>query len=104
MAPLLHIVALRFREDLDSDFITDHFIKDVRLDTRMPELVKSFTFHRNVSLLDRADVNGGCSWVVMSTLFDESMLKTYLEHPEHRDVGRIQTPLLTGKFVLDVVV
>ena len=70
----------------------------------MPELVRGWTFKRNVSLASRADVNGGCQWVVVAQLFDKSMLPAYLDHPEHREVGRIQAPLLLNKFVLDFVV
>jgi hypothetical protein len=102
MAPLLHIVCLRFRDDLSEEFIRAHFENDVALSRRMPHLVSSWRFAKNHSLASRADVNGGCQWVVLSTLFDASMLETYINHPEHREVGAIQAPLLTGKFVVDV--
>jgi len=54
-----------------------------------------------VSLLDRADVNGGCQWVVTSKLFRAADLPVYLSHPQHKELGAIQAPLLTGKFVVD---
>ena len=60
------------------------------------------TFRKNVSLLDRADVNGGCQWVVTSKLFRAADLPVYLSHPQHKELGAIQAPLLTGKFVVDV--
>jgi hypothetical protein len=104
MPPLLHIVSLRFRDDLTEAFIREHFVRDVNLQNRMPELVESFTFHRNVSLLDRADVNGGCQWVVISKLFDAARLNDYLVHAQHKEVAAIQSSLLTGKFVVDVEV
>ena len=101
--PLVHIVALQFRADLSEDFIVKHFENDVALSRRMPELCASWRFTKNVSLHSRADVNGGCQWVVLATLFDEAMLPAYLAHPEHAEVGRIQAPLLTNKIVLDIL-
>ena len=68
----------------------------------MPDLVAEFSFHKNVSLADRGDVNGGCQWVVFCRLFDARRLSEYLAHPEHVAIGAIQGPLLTGKFVIDV--
>ncbi len=70
----------------------------------MPELVAEFTYAKNVSLADRGDVNGGCQWVVMSKLFREEDLPTYINHPQHREVGAIQSSMLEGKFVVDLVV
>jgi len=101
-SPLLHVVCLRFRADLDEAAIVAHFERDVRLRARMPELVREWRFERNVSLASRADVNGGCAWVVLATLHDAAMLPAYLVHPEHQDVGRLQAPLITGKFVVDI--
>ena len=103
-SPLLHIVCLRFKPELTEERIIQHFKEEVALTTRMPDLVASFTFHKNVSLEDRADVNGGCQWVVMSKLFRAEDLKAYLCHPEHVAVGVIQNPMLLGKFVVDVEV
>ena len=100
--PLLHIVCLRFRDDLDDAAVIAHFERDVRLRARMPELVRDWRFEKNVSRADRADVNGGVGWVVLATLHDAAMLPAYLVHPEHQDVGRLQAPLITGKFVVDV--
>lgn len=98
---LLHVVALRFRDDLSDAEITAHFERDVALTRRMPELVASWAFKRNVSLKDRGDVNGGCQWVVFARLFDSRRLPEYLAHPEHVAIGVIQGPLITGKFVID---
>ena len=100
--PLLHIVALRFRADLSEEDIRKHFENDVALTRRMPELVESWRFEKNVSLLTRPDVNGGCQGVVVSKLFDGAQLPAYLAHPEHVEVGRIQAPLVEGRFVVDI--
>jgi hypothetical protein len=100
--PLLHVVALRFREDLDDEAITRHFVNEVNLKARMPDLVQSWSFNKNLSLKDRKDVNGGCQWVVLCTLYDGRKLADYLSHPQHKDVGRLQGPLITGKFVVDI--
>lgn len=43
----------------------------VNLKNRMPDLVESWSFHRNISLEDRKDVNGGCQWVVMCRLYGD---------------------------------
>ncbi len=102
MAPLLHIVCLRFRDDLSEESIILHFENDVALSRRMPHLVSSWRFAKNQSLASRADVNGGCQWVVVSTLFDATMLDDYLNHPQHKEVGAIQGPLITNKFVVDI--
>jgi hypothetical protein len=71
----------------------------------MPDLVADFTYGKNISLLDRADVNGGCNWVVVAKLngSDPKVLQDYLTHPEHKDVGKYQNPMLEGKFVVDIV-
>ncbi len=102
MAPLLHVVALKFSPVYSSERIIQHFEEEVALKRRMPNLVESWSYKRNLSLISRPDVNGGCGWVVLCNLYDESMLETYLVHPEHVEVGRIQNPMLEGKFVLDV--
>ena len=39
------------------------------------------------TLLDRADVNGQCGWVVMNNLFNESMQSTYISHPDHSELA-----------------
>jgi hypothetical protein len=106
MPHILHIVALRFKPHMDDEMIAAHFRDDVALMRRMPELVVSATYAKNISLASRADVNGGCQWVVMAKLVsdDPAVLEAYLAHPEHKDVGRIQAPLLDGRFVVDVVV
>jgi hypothetical protein len=106
MPHILHIVALRFKPHMTDEMISAHFRDDVALMRRMPVLVVSATYAKNVSLASRADVNGGCQWVVMAKLRsdDPADLDAYLAHPEHKDVGRIQGPLLDGRFVVDVVV
>ena len=76
--PLLHIVALKFRPELTESRIRAHFEEEVALARRMPELVESW--------LRAAD------------------LQTYLDHPQHREVGAIQQGMLLGKFVVDVEV
>jgi hypothetical protein len=40
----------------------------VALKRRMPDLVMEWSYLPNVSLLDRADVNAGCGWVVICKL------------------------------------
>jgi hypothetical protein len=99
--PLLHIVSLRFRDDMSEADVVKHFETEVALKRRMPELVEWWTFRKNVSLKDRADVNGGCQWVVTSKLFRAGDLPAYLAHPQHKEVAAIQASLLTGKFVVD---
>jgi hypothetical protein len=102
--PLLHIVALNFKADYTEEQIVEHFRKEVNLKERMPELVKEWSFKKNTSLDSRRDVNGGCQWVVLCTLYDPEKLSEYLTHPEHKEVGRYQNPMLEGRFVVDVVV
>ncbi len=100
--PLLHLVALRFKPHLSDEEITRHFETEVNLKARMPDLVHSWSFSKNASLAERADVNGGCQWVVMCNLYDKARLQEYLTHPQHVEVGAFQNPLLDGKFVVDV--
>ena len=100
--PLLHLVALRFKPHLTDADIVRHFETEVNLKARMPELVASWSFSKNVSLEARREANLGCQWVVMANLFDKNALQAYLSHPQHVDVGRYQNPLLDGKFVVDV--
>jgi hypothetical protein len=102
MPPLLHIVCLRFRDDLSEAYIREHFEKEVALSRRMPELVESWVWGPNTSLASRADVNGGCQWVVVARLRRSEDLQAYLDHPQHGEVGAIQGPLLVSKFVVDV--
>ena len=102
--PLLHIVALRFRPDISEERIREHFEKEVALTRRMPELVESWSFGPNVSLTTRADANLGCNWVVVCRLFRSDDLKSYLEHPQHKEIGVLQSPMLLGKFVADLEV
>ncbi len=96
------MVALRFKPHLSDEEITRHFETEVNLRVRMPDLVHSWSFSKNASLAERADVNGGCQWVVMCNLYDKARLQEYLTHPQHVEVGAFQNPLLVGKFVVDV--
>ncbi len=84
--PLLHIVALRFKAEFSKERIAQHFEEEVNLKGRMPELVAEWSWRENVSLQERKDVNGGCNYVVLCKLYssDPGILKTYLEHPEHK--------------------
>jgi len=86
MPHILHIVALRFKAEYTEERIIQHFNEEVALKTRMPELVLDFQFKKNFTLESRADVNGGCQWVVLCKLHsdDPEKLKEYLEHPEHK--------------------
>ena len=102
--PLLHIVALRFRDDLTDEQIIAHFNTEVRLQNRMPDLVQSFFFYKNVTLEARRPNNLGCQWTVISRLFRAEDLPTYIDHPQHREVGAIQAPMLVDKFVVDLEV
>lgn len=102
--PLLHIVALNFKAEFCEERIVQHFIEEVALTRRMPHLVQSWSFKKNISLTSRADVNGGCQWVVLCTLFKPEQLEEYLTHPEHKDIGVLQNPMIQGRFVVDVVV
>jgi hypothetical protein len=100
--PLLHIVALCFKPHLTDAQIVQHFETEVNLKARMPELVASWSYSKNTSLEARRDANGGCQWVVMCNLYSREQLQEYLTHPQHKEVGAIQGPLLDGKFVVDV--
>ena len=102
--PLLHIVALKFRPELTESRIRAHFEEEVALARRMPELVESWQYGPNTSLISRAADNAGCNWVVICRLFRAADLQTYLDHPQHREVGAIQQGMLLGKFVVDVEV
>lgn len=102
--PLLHIVALKFRDDLTEARIRAHFEEEVALARRMPELVESWQYGPNVSLVSRAADNAGCNWVVFCRLFRAADLQTYLNHPQHKEVAVIQGPMLLTKFVVDVEV
>jgi len=102
--PLLHIVCVNFNPELTEERIVDHFEREVALRRRMPELVLEWSFHKNISLESRADVNGGCQWVVMVKLLSPDLLDAYLVHPQHKEIGEIQSPMLRGKFVVDIVV
>jgi hypothetical protein len=106
MPHILHIVALKFKPEFSEERIRQHFIEEVALKRRMPDLVKDFTWRPNFTLTSRSDVNGGCQWVVLAKLHsdDPATLDAYLNHPEHKEVGKIQNPMLDGKFVVDVIV
>lgn len=102
--PLLHIVALKFREDISEIRIREHFEHEVALAKRMPELVESWSWGPNTSLLSRPECNLGCNWVVVCRLFRAADLQAYLDHPQHKEVGAIQGPMILNKFVADVEV
>ncbi len=106
MAHILHIVALKFKPEFTEERIQQHFEEEVALLKRMPELVKEYSWKKNISLEDRKDVNGGCQYVVLCKLHsnDPAKLTEYLAHPQHKEVGVIQNPMLDGRFVVDVLV
>merc|ERR1711976_317687 len=90
-------------EHLTETDIERHYQNDVRLDDRMPELVRWWTWSRNVSLHGRADVNQGFGWLVTVALDDEAALQAYLVHPKHVELKELQKLLLKEIIVLDTV-
>merc|ERR1712224_872063 len=101
--PLLHTVALKFRPDLTDADIERHFKEEVKLQERMPDLVRWWSWGKNVSLQDMADVNQGCQWVVTVVLDDEAALATYMSHPQHLEVVQLLMPMVVGMFVVDTI-
>lgn len=68
----------------------------------MPELVQDWCWKPNLNLADRlpADTKG-MQVIVYVQLADYDAVKAYLDHPQHREVGAIQAPLLADKVVVD---
>eukprot|EP00747_Dinoflagellata_sp_TGD_P101790 gnl/TRDRNA2_/TRDRNA2_168459_c0_seq9.p1 gnl/TRDRNA2_/TRDRNA2_168459_c0~~gnl/TRDRNA2_/TRDRNA2_168459_c0_seq9.p1 ORF type:complete len:164 (+),score=35.55 gnl/TRDRNA2_/TRDRNA2_168459_c0_seq9:259-750(+) len=82
-APLAHIVALKFKDDLSHASLEQHFVQ--------------------VSLSSRADKNRGMQYVVLVNLKDEAALEQYIPHPEHLAVKEIQRPMVEDIVPLDAI-
>eukprot|EP00747_Dinoflagellata_sp_TGD_P101787 gnl/TRDRNA2_/TRDRNA2_168459_c0_seq4.p1 gnl/TRDRNA2_/TRDRNA2_168459_c0~~gnl/TRDRNA2_/TRDRNA2_168459_c0_seq4.p1 ORF type:complete len:184 (+),score=39.35 gnl/TRDRNA2_/TRDRNA2_168459_c0_seq4:259-810(+) len=102
-APLAHIVALKFKDDLSHASLEQHFVQEVKLKERMPDIVHSWAWSKNVSLSSRADKNRGMQYVVLVNLKDEAALEQYIPHPEHLAVKEIQRPMVEDIVPLDAI-
>ncbi len=69
--PLLHIVGFKFRDDLTDEAIATVLEKEVRAKDRMPDIIMSYTFGKNLTLAARADCNRGIQWVIAVTVADQ---------------------------------
>eukprot|EP01121_Diplochlamys_sp_Union-15-3_P005023 TRINITY_DN15266_c0_g1_i1.p1 TRINITY_DN15266_c0_g1~~TRINITY_DN15266_c0_g1_i1.p1 ORF type:complete len:106 (+),score=16.76 TRINITY_DN15266_c0_g1_i1:24-341(+) len=95
-----HIVLLEFDSKLSDDFIEKHFKNDVKLKERMPELVISWEWAKNIHVPENRAKN--LTHIVIVSFKSLEDIKTYLTHPQHKEVVAIQGPYIKDKVVMDM--
>merc|ERR1740117_1752543 len=103
---LLHIVAIKFVDGLDEERLKRHFVEEVNLKARMPDLVISWSWSKNLTIEERGPANRAMQYQYVMTvrLRDEAALEEFLPHAEHLAVKEIQASMVADIIPLDITI
>merc|ERR1740117_2443759 len=91
-APLLHVVPFKIKEDVSEESVEEFLVRDCRFTDRMPDLVKTWAWSKNLSLASRADKNHGMQYIIVCTFRDEAALAEYGPNAEHQKLKEMFAP------------
>ena len=96
-AKLRHVVAFKFKQSATGEQIKQ--VEDAFRDLKKNiQEIQDYEWGTNVSKESR---NKGCTHGFILTFKSESDRDTYIEHPAHKDFGKIVGPVLDDVFVID---
>lgn len=94
---LRHVVAFKFKEGTPTEKIkeVENAFRDLK--QKINE-IQDFEWGTNVSKENR---NKGCTHGFILTFKSEKDRDTYIDHPAHKDFGKLVGPVLDDVFVID---
>src|SRR6266566_1862087 len=96
-AKLRHVVAFKFKQTATREQIKQ--VEDAFRDLRKKiKEIQNYEWGTNVSKETR---NKGCTHGFILTFKSESDRDTYIDHPAHREFGKLVGPVLDDVFVID---
>ena len=94
---LRHVVAFKFKEGTAREKIKE--VEDAFRDLKKKiKEIQDYEWGTNVSKENR---NKGCTHGFILTFKNETDRDTYIDHPAHKDFGRLVGPVLDDVFVID---
>ena len=96
-AKLRHVVAFKFKQSATGEQIKQ--VEDAFRDLKKKiKEIQDYEWGTNVSKETR---NKGCTHGFILTFKSESDRDTYIDHPAHKDFGKLVGPVLDDVFVID---
>jgi hypothetical protein len=96
-AKLLHVVAFKFKDGTTKEQIKQ--VEDAFRDLKKKiKEIKSYEWGTNIS---RENRNKGCTHGFILSFNSEKDRDTYINHPAHKDFGKLVGPVLDDVFVID---
>ncbi|SRR6266536_2535633 len=94
---LRHVVAFKFKEGTTRDQIKQ--VEDAFRDLRKKiKEIQAYEWGTNISKENR---NKGCTHGFILTFKSETDRDTYIDHPAHKEFGKLVGPVLDDVFVID---
>ena len=96
-AKLRHVVAFKFKDGTSAEKIkeVENSFRDLK--QKIKE-IQNYEWGTNVSKENR---NKGCTHGFILTFKSEKDRDTYIDHPAHKDFGKLVGPVLDDVFVID---
>ena len=96
-AKLRHVVAFKFKQATTREQIkqVEDAFRDLKKKSRE---IQEYEWGTNVS---KENHNKGCTHGFVLTFKSESDRDTYIDHPAHKDFGKLVGPVLDDVFVID---
>ena len=96
-AKLRHVVAFKFKQSATNEQIKQ--VEDAFRDLKKKiKEIQDYEWGTNVSKETR---NKGCTHGFILTFKSETDRDTYIDHPAHKDFGKLVGPVLDDVFVID---
>jgi len=94
---LRHVVAFKFKQSATQEQIkqVEDAFRDLK---RKIKEIQSYEWGTNVS---KENHNKGCTHGFILTFRSEADRDTYIDHPAHKDFGKLVGPVLDDVFVID---
>ena len=97
-AKLRHVVAFKFKQSATNEQIKQ--VEDAFRDLKKKiKEIQDYEWGTNVS---KETHNKGCTHGFILTFKSETDRDTYIDHPAHKDFGKLVGPVLDDVFVIDV--
>jgi hypothetical protein len=94
---LRHVVAFKFKQTATNEQVKQ--VEDAFRDLKKKiKEIQSYEFGTNVSKENR---NKGCTHAFILTFKSEADRDTYIDHPAHKEFGKLVGPVLDDVFVID---
>ena len=96
-AKLRHVVAFKFKQSATQEQIKQ--VEDAFRDLKKKiKEIQAYEWGTNIS---KENHNKGCTHSFILTFKSESDRDTYIDHPAHKDFGKLVGPVLDDVFVID---